>query len=81
MCIRDSVDRKCHLISASSFDKMCKDMLDQADDMSDDIYPHGAREHVSDELSANNRDDLGPNGANVSGTGSASTANVYNDRQ
>ena len=41
-------------------------MLDQADDMSDDIYPHGAREHVSDELSANNRDDLGPNGANVS---------------
>ena len=75
------VDRKCHLISASSFDKMCKDMLDQADDMSDDIYPHGAREHVSDELSANNRDDLGPNGATVSGTGSASTANVYNDLQ
>lgn len=75
------VDRKCHLISASSFDKMCKDMLDQADDMSDDIYPHGAREHVSDELSANNRDDLGPNGATVSGTGDAATANVYNDRQ
>ena len=76
------VDRKCHLISASSFDKMCKDMLDQADDMSDDIYPHGAREHVSNELSANNRDDLGPNGAtDASGTGSTSTANVYNDLQ
>ncbi len=75
------VDRKCHLISASSFDKMCKDMLEQGDDMSDDIYPHGAREVVSDELSANNRDDLGPNGATVSGTGSASSANVYNDRQ
>jgi hypothetical protein len=75
------VDRKCHLISASSFDKMCKDMLEQGDDMSNDIYPHGAREVVSDALSANNRDDLGPNGATVVGTGSASTANVYNDRQ
>merc|ERR1711907_571520 len=28
------VDRKCHLISASSFDKMCADMKAQVDDMS-----------------------------------------------
>ena len=72
------VDRKCHLISASSFDKMCKDMLEQADDMSDDIHPHGSREHVSDTLSANNRDDLGPGNT---GMGSSSTQNVYNDAQ
>jgi hypothetical protein len=38
------VDRKCHLISASSFDKMCADMKAQADDMSMDLYAHGARE-------------------------------------
>ena len=49
------VDRKCHIVSASSFDKMCKDMLAQADDMSDDIYPHGARELVADHLVANNQ--------------------------
>ena len=73
------VDRKCHLISASSFDKMCKDMLEQADDMSDDIHPHGSREHVSDTLSANNRDDLGS--AGNTGMGSSSTQNVYNDAQ
>jgi len=46
------VDRKCHMISASSFDKMCADMKLQADDMSDDLYAHGARELVSKELSA-----------------------------
>lgn len=40
------VDRKCHLISASSFDKMCADMLSQRDDMSEDVHPHGARELV-----------------------------------
>jgi hypothetical protein len=33
------VDRKCHLISASSFDKMCADMMLQKDDMSGDLYP------------------------------------------
>jgi len=49
------VDRKCHLISASSFDKMCQDMLSQRDDMSGDIYPHGARTLVSDELAASNQ--------------------------
>lgn len=42
------VDRKCHMVSASSFDKMCADMLMQRDDMSDDLYPHGAREVVVD---------------------------------
>lgn len=48
------VDRNCHLISASSFDKMCADMMSQRDDMSGDIYPHGARALVIDELAANN---------------------------
>lgn len=48
------VDRKCHMISASSFDKLCYDMLQQRDDMSDDIHPHGSRETVADELAANN---------------------------
>merc|ERR1712124_40258 len=38
------VDRKCHLISASTFDKMCADMKQQPDDMSDDLHAHG---HVS----------------------------------
>jgi hypothetical protein len=49
------VDRKCHMISASSFDKMCKDMLAVKDDMSGDVYPHGARELVDHFLSANNQ--------------------------
>jgi hypothetical protein len=48
------VDRKCHLISASSFDKMCADMKAQRDDMTGDLYPHGARELVTDALAANN---------------------------
>jgi len=48
------VDRKCHMVSASSFDKMCADMKAQRDDMSSDLYPHGARELVDDELAANN---------------------------
>jgi hypothetical protein len=47
------VDRKCHLISASSFDKMCADMLAQSDDMSPDVAPSGARELVADEYAAN----------------------------
>jgi hypothetical protein len=38
------VDRYCHKISASSFDKLCADMLTQADDMSMDVHPHGSRE-------------------------------------
>lgn len=49
------VDRKCHLISASSFDKMCADMKAQRDDMSGDLYPHGARELVADHLAADNQ--------------------------
>jgi len=48
------VDRKCHLISASSFDKMCADMKQQNDDMSGDLHPHGARELVATNLTANN---------------------------
>jgi len=46
------VDRKCHMISASSFDKLCADMKAQTDDMTDDLYAHGARVLVSDELAA-----------------------------
>jgi len=42
------VDRMCHLISASSFDKMCYDMLNQLDDMLLDVHPHGSRETVLD---------------------------------
>jgi len=49
------VDRKCHLISASSFDKLCKDMGMQKDDMSGDFYAHGARELVATHLVANNQ--------------------------
>jgi len=48
------VDRKCHLISASSFDKMCGEMKQQADNLSDDLYAHGARELVDDIHAANN---------------------------
>eukprot|EP00977_Amphora_coffeiformis_P012001 scaffold2954_cov171-Amphora_coffeaeformis.AAC.3 len=48
------VDRKCHLISASSFDKMCADMKAQRDDMKGDLYAHGSRVLVDDALVANN---------------------------
>jgi len=48
------VDRKCHLISASTFDKMCADMKQQADDMSHDLYAHGARELVDQTLQGDN---------------------------
>ena len=48
------VDRKCHLISASSFDKLCADMKGQRDDMTNDLWPHGSRELVDDALAANN---------------------------
>jgi len=44
------VDRECHLISASTFDKMCADMKAQRDDMSDDLYAHGSRELVAHSL-------------------------------
>jgi len=52
------VDRKCHLISASSFDKMCADMMQMRDDMSGDIHPHGARELVWKNLTANNQEEF-----------------------
>jgi len=48
------VDRKCHLISASSFDKMCADMKNQHDDMSHDLHAHGSRVLVANKLAANN---------------------------
>ena len=51
------VDRKCHLISAPSFDKMCADMKAQRDDMSGDLHAHGSREVVADNLAANNQQD------------------------
>jgi len=49
------VDRTCHMISASSFDKMCADMKSQRDDMSDDLYAHGSRILVDDSLTADNQ--------------------------
>jgi hypothetical protein len=49
------VDRKCHLISASSFDKMCEMMKQMKDDMSDDLHPHGARETTATAITANNQ--------------------------
>lgn len=49
------VDRKCHMISASSFDKLCYDMKLQRDDMSYDLHAHGSRILVKDELVANNQ--------------------------
>jgi hypothetical protein len=51
------VDRKCHLISASAFDKMCEDMKAQRDDMSDDLYAHGARELVNSTYAGDNQAD------------------------
>lgn len=52
------VDRKCHMISASSFDKMCADMLSQRDNMEDDLHAHGSRELVLDVLAADNHMNL-----------------------
>ena len=37
------IDRKCHMISASSFDKLCADMKAQKDDLSNDIGVVGSR--------------------------------------
>jgi len=53
------VDRKCHLISASTFDKMCADMMQQPDDMSGDLYPHGSRITVLANLTADNMAEAG----------------------
>jgi len=59
------VDRKCHQISASSFDKMCKDMMSQRDDMSSDLHAHGARELVASHLAANNHQTMPNTGSGV----------------
>jgi hypothetical protein len=56
------VDRKCHLISASAFDKACADMKQMRDDMSGDLHPHGARELVWKNLTANNHRDASVGG-------------------
>jgi len=38
------VDRKCHLVSAKAFDKLCEQMLTiPKDDMEPDVWPHGSR--------------------------------------
>jgi len=52
------VDRKCHLISASSFDKLCADMKQQYDDMSSDLHAHGARILVKGKWAADNQGSL-----------------------
>jgi len=49
------VDRECHMVSASSFDKMCADMMAQADDMSLDLHAHGARITTADYITADNQ--------------------------
>jgi hypothetical protein len=53
------VDRQCHQISASSFDKMCADMKLQRDDMSSDLHAHGAREVVDTKYAADNHQNHG----------------------
>lgn len=53
------VDRACHVISASSFDKMCADMQAQQDNMAGDTHPHGSRHTVLPQLAANNQKTLG----------------------
>jgi len=52
------VDRKCHLISASSFDKLCADMKNQQDDMIQDTHAHGSRILVLQSLTADNMERL-----------------------
>ena len=52
------VDRKCHMVSASSMDKLCEDMKAQKADMSDDLHAHGARELVADQFAADNHQRL-----------------------
>ena len=49
------VDRKCHLISASTFDQMCADMMNQRDDMSEDLHAHGSRDLVDSQFVADNQ--------------------------
>lgn len=49
------VDRNCHKISASSFDKMCADMKAQFDDMTEDLRPHGSRPTTANSITADNQ--------------------------
>ena len=49
------VDRKCHLISARSFDKLCQDMQGMRDDMTSDLHAHGSRALVANQYVANNQ--------------------------
>ena len=49
------VDRTCHKISASAWDDMCRMMMEQKDDMSKDLYAHGARAFVTNNMVANNQ--------------------------
>jgi hypothetical protein len=58
------VDRKCHMVSASTFDKICADMKSQRDDMSDDLYAHGSRELVDSAYVADNHADRALRGSN-----------------
>ena len=50
------VDRKCHMISAKSFDNLCAQMKMQADNPNDghDLEPHGARTTVTAQMTATN---------------------------
>ncbi|KAL3919987.1 MAG: hypothetical protein SGILL_003482 [Bacillariaceae sp.] len=52
------VDRKCHLISASSWDKMCAEMECQADDMRGNILAVSTRRVATTALTADNVQDL-----------------------
>lgn len=45
------VDRGCHLISARAFDKLCKLMQEQKNDMSGGTYPHNARKTTAAAIS------------------------------
>ena len=47
------VDRTCHVISARSWDEMCRIMLEQADDMEPETHPHGSRKLVNNKWSSN----------------------------
>merc|ERR1719238_1803249 len=46
------VDRTCHVISARSWDEMCRIMLEQADDMEPETHPHGSRKLVNNKFSS-----------------------------
>ena len=49
------VDRKCHLVSASSFDKLCADLKATKDGLNFGVHPEGSRGLVTDALAADNQ--------------------------